>query len=203
MDLPACAAICRRRSQAYSLPPRAPRSPCSESGHRSTAPQAPERSACSAAQSASSRWAGPHDRAAHERDAGLRQRRCVRQVWRIEPSDHAIAIMARACERAREEGHLTDAHGVVQHFRERAHGPSAAGQLAVECRVPGCNHRARSSSISPPHQTPGNCASRAAFGSCMPSREEVADHAHRDALDGKRLTAQVEVVDWKSGFSAE
>lgn len=72
-----------------------------------------------------------HDEASLEGNARLRKRRCIRQVRRTHPTDHAIAF-ACADERAGEKSDFADPHAIVQHFRQRSCGPAPAGQLAIE-----------------------------------------------------------------------
>src|SRR4029078_2234578 len=73
----------------------------------------------------------PDHEAAIERHARLCERRRIRNTTRIDRGDEAIAFGC-ARERSGKETHFADAHALMQHFRERAHGPAASGELAVE-----------------------------------------------------------------------
>src|SRR5688572_6816737 len=79
---------------------------------------------------------GPHDEAALERNARLRDRRRIRQVRRVHPGDH-VAAFGRAREGTRKQAHFPDADAVMQHFGERAHRPSSAGKLAIQGAMAG------------------------------------------------------------------
>jgi hypothetical protein len=82
---------------------------------------------------------GTNDEAAIERNTHLRNRRRVRKVRRIYPGDQP-AVRACTRERPRKESDFADAHHVVQHFRERALRPAAAGQLRIEERMTRRHH---------------------------------------------------------------
>ena len=72
-------------------------------------------------------------------DTAFGERRCIRQMRRVEPGDAArhrgLLAGDQPFERRNEKAQLTDASAGMQDFDETRTGPAAAGQTLIEKRV--------------------------------------------------------------------